>query len=675
MKTEQPSNVANPRLFGGGTGAAPMTHQPNMVKRSRLAVSSAPRPFGGDELEASRFGWLPLLSLTIASGLMLVAIGDLAARNANAWAPAALWIGLGVMLVPVAIRVSDASISRRESLALATVLALGFYLVKILHSPTSFTFSDEFFHWRSVIDVVDTGRLFQPNVLLPVISAYPGLASVTAAIVHMSEATPFLAAVMVIGCARLVLTWSLFLLFWQATRSARLAGMASLVYMANPNYLFFQSEFAYESLALPLGAATLTFLVREDGEPDRRLRVAYRLTWLVTLAAVLVTHHMTSLALVAFILLLLVVECIQRRRVALRSVLVPAALIAVVGASLWTGLVATRAIGYLRPVLRGAGAELGTLATDASAPATILDTITAPAREVRDDTRAPRRQLFRNFANELAPLGERIIGMASVPAMVFVLPFGLWQVWTRDRRAVNLALGAASLVYPFTLALRLTRLGAETSNRASEYLFVAMALVAAIAIERYVLVSSKRLGPMLFAAWISVVFAGGVIVGWAPWARMPGPYRISADSRSVEPQGIEAARWAARVLGPSHRLIADRIQMRLMGTYGHQWPVTLHTDRVNVAEVVFAETIGKQERSFLERGRVEYLVIDRRISAGLPLTGVYIEQGEPDTFTKVRPLAREVLDKFDHLPGVDRLFDNGAIQLYDVGVLARAAPQ
>lgn len=622
---------------------------------------------------------MPLASVGIAIGLFVVAIADVAARNAHAWASTVLWTGLTVMIMPAAWLMADATITRRSSVALATMLACGFYLVKLLHSPTWFTFSDEFFHWRSVVDVGDTGRLFAPNVLLPVVSAYPGLASVTSALTYMSGTTPFIAGILVIGCARLLLTWSLYLLFWQATRSARLAGMASVIYMANPNYLFFQSEFAYESLALPFGAATLAFLVREHGEPDRRRRLAYRITWLSTLAAVLVTHHMTSVAVFVFVLLLLLAECRERGRAGWRTPFAAAAVAAGLGTMLWTGFVASSAIGYLRPVFRGAGTELGKLATDSSAPSKILDTITAssasPPHESNDRPQPAHRQLFRNLAGELAPLPERIVGLASIPAVLLVLGFGAWQAWRHDRRAIVAAFAIASALYPLTLTLRLTRLGAETSLRASEHLFIAIALVAALAFERHVLARLPRAGALLFAAWMGLVFAGGVIVGWGPWARMPGPYRISADSRSVEAHGIEAAKWVRETLGPDHRVIADRIQMRLMCTYGHQRPVTFHNDRLNVAQVMFAETIGSQERSIIESARAEYLVVDRRITEGLPLSGVYVEQGEPDTFTKVRPLAMSALDKFDALPAVDRLFDDGAIQIYDIRGLARDTPQ
>ena len=37
---------------------------------------------------------------------------------------------------------------------------MGLYLVKLLHSPLSFTFSDELQHWRTAGDIIESGYLF-----------------------------------------------------------------------------------------------------------------------------------------------------------------------------------------------------------------------------------------------------------------------------------------------------------------------------------------------------------------------------------------------------------------------------------------------------------------------------------------------------------------------------------
>ena len=84
-----------------------------------------------------------------------------------------------------------------------------------------------------------------------------------------------------------------------ACRSERLASIAALIYLANPNFLFFDAEFSYESLALPLAVATLALV----GVALQSRRGAGRrpLTALAALVgcAVAPTHHITSYALLA----------------------------------------------------------------------------------------------------------------------------------------------------------------------------------------------------------------------------------------------------------------------------------------------------------------------------------------------------------------------------------------
>ena len=79
-------------------------------------------------------------------------------------------------------------------------------------------------------------------------------------------------------------------------------------------------------------------------------------------------------------------------------------------------------------------------------------------------------------------------------------------------------------------------------------------------------------------------------------------------------EGIAAAEWARTVLGPGNRIGADRINGVLMGSYGDQHLVTIAYDHVNVAIVVFASNLGVAEQTILQRGKVQYLVVDDEIN-------------------------------------------------------------
>jgi hypothetical protein len=603
-------------------------------------------------------------------GLLFVALGDGSSAIApSAGAQAAFWFGLVLLVAPATAYVTAATdVSDEEAFALVAVVGLSLYCVKILHSPTYFTFPDEFFHWRNVIDVLDTGALFRLNALLPASSAYPGLPVVTAAIAQTGHVSIFVAGLVLIACGRLLLMWSLFALYCTAVRP-RVAAFACLAYTANPNFLFFDAQFAYESLALPLAMFVLAWVARSS--PTRPILLARALLVFPAVVAVVLTHHMTAAALCAFLVVWALTGRVLTGRNSDRFPVVAAG-VAVVTLVSWTVGVAPRTVSYLQPVVREAVVGLAR-SSERPQQTAAAESQAAPKGPPTFDP--ARRQLFQNFAGEMAPVTERVFGLASVGLTIIVLPFGVVAVWRLRRTSVSaVALCVIALAYPLTLALRLTEAGTETSLRASEFVFVGVALLAALAFDAWGLSALRRSAWVTCCTWMVVAFTGGVIIGRSPWSRMPGPYRPSADSRSIDSQGIDAARWALHHLGQEQRVIADRAQMRLMLTFGHQHPVTNHTARVNVAEVVFTPELGPKHRVLLSKGRVDYLVLDRRMFSGLPLDGVYFERAEPGTFQHRQPPSPAAIGKFDDLSGVSRLYDSGAIQIYDIRSLQRALP-
>jgi hypothetical protein len=219
--------------------------------------------------------------------------------------------------------------------------------------------------------------------------------------------------------------------------------------------------------------------------------------------------------------------------------------------------------------------------------------------------------------------------------------------------------------------MRLTERGAEAANRGAAFLFVAIAFALATwLVEQPFGARLGRRWMTAACAWATIIFLGGVTVGWPPpWARMPGPYLPAADSRSIEREGLAAAAWTRALLGPDNRLIADRTNRLLMGAYGEQRPVTGYADKVQISQVFLAPTLGPAERQIMRAGRVRYVLIDRRLSDGLPSAGVYFERGEVPGNLHTAPIDPAALTKFDTLAGVSRLFDSGNIVIYDVAGL------
>jgi hypothetical protein len=619
-------------------------------------------------------GALPAVSVVVAVGLLMVVTAYNGARVGAEWAETLYWGGLLVVFVPVAAHVMFPSASRGERIGSVCVLGVGLYLVKLLHSPLFFTLHDEMVHWRTVNEIMRSGHLFRENSIIPVSPLYPGLENATAALMSVGGFSIFGAGALLLGVARLVFVLALYLLFEQAGGSSRIAGLSALLYMANPSFVVFDSQFSYESLALPL-AALAVFAVARRVRVQDRAHLGLAVVTLFAVGAAVTTHHLTAYALVGFLTILaltglyvrylthvaaararsgeLLLDTVTTTRIVRPGAWGPhtTAILALVASLAWLIYVATYTIGYLAPHLSGGVREL-------------LQIIAGEATS---------RQLFRDYAGEVAPLWERLVGFASVFLILLGLPFGLLQIWRGHRmNAIALGLAVAALAYPASLPFRLTTIGAEAASRANEFLYLALAFVIAVGVVDFWLgTSAGRVRIFACAMLAGVLFLGGVIVGIPPWARLPGPYLVAADSRSVEPQGVGAATWVRQMLGPDNRVLSDRINGLLMASHGDQRMVTGY-DRVYSAGWLFAPELGPDQQAVLRDGGVRYVVVDRRLSTGLPMVGIYVESGEPNTLRHTTPIDPSALAKLDRVLAVHRIFDSGYIMIYDVRGITNA---
>ena len=118
------------------------------------------------------------------------------------------------------------------------------------------------------------------------------------------------------------------------------------------------------------------------------------------------------------------------------------------------------------------------------------------------------------------------------------------------------------------------------------------------------------------------------MVGTPSWARLPGPYLVSADSVRLTLEGIAAAQWTQSYLGPHNRMVADRVNRILMSAYGEQDLVTTYQTGLAVRRLYLSRTIlpnGSRDR---REGDIRYLFADQRLTTGLPVVGHYFDRGE-----------------------------------------------
>ena len=162
-----------------------------------------------------------------------------------------------------------------------------------------------------------------------------------------------------------------------------------------------------------------------------------------------------------------------------------------------------------------------------------------------------------------------------------------------------------------------------------------------------------------------VVFLGGFIIGELPATRQPGPFLVGAEDRSISPQGLAAARFAADELPAHSRILVDRPNGTLMASYGELNPVFGQIHGIPVTRVFFTKTFDRADRRVIKDDLIDYIAVDRRLTRELPVLGYYFESDEPGAFSRERPISISSFAKFLHTPGLSRIYVNGPIAIYD----------
>ena len=591
---------------------------------------------------------LGAIAVLVAAGVFVIALADDASRTGAHGKQELLWLGVALIVLPVAVRLGMATPSRRERIGLVLVFGLGLYLAKVSYSPTRLAFSDEFVHLRSVKDDLSSGHLFTFNPLLPEAARYPGLGGLTAGLVRLTGLQIATAGMIAIGSARIVVMLAIFLVVERLALSARVAGLAAFFYAANPNFFYWSAQFSYESLALPLVAFTI-FLVLQRSRSTGTARMSALAG--AAVVAVVITHHLSSYFLAAVLLSWSAVVAWRRARLGRRGEYMPIglALLALVAIGVWLTAVAPITSQYLGSIASSTGDGLYNVLTGAGAT----------------------RKLFTSGA-EVAPLWERLLSVAAVALTLIGVALAAVVLWRR-RRVTPLMLVPLllALAYPLLLPLRFVASAAETANRSTEFLFLGLGPVLATAA---IALRSRSSGRVRVWAGVSVacsviIVLGGIAVSWQYSERLPQdegahgvPYQLSAPA-------ISADAWAADALGPGHRFASDFLDRLGLATYGAQRTLWAPTDKVSAWQILQPPTVDRDVRNAIREGDVEYALVERKLSEGVPAVGYYYDKGEPGAGDLTSPIEASTLGKFDGVPRVSRIYDNGREQIYSLRAL------
>lgn len=626
---ESPSS-ARERVDPGPVAAAdaPPRVAPGDATRD---APSAPPPF------PARY-W-PVTACLGAVGVSLVALAGGLSREGRDGAEPLFFLGLLTIVLPVLIVVMAARVPRAERLAAVVTMSMTLYMVKVVHSPVAFTFSDEFMHQSNARGIIELAGLFPQNQILEVSVYYPGLASVTAALSLASGLSTFVSGLIVIGAVRVLFMLALFLLLERLTGSHRAAGMACCAYVAAPNYLFWGASFSYQSMAFPLAVFVLTVVVWSHQEPFRARGSALRAAALIAILAIITTHHLTGYALIGFFIAISLAALVGlgRRR---DSAWWLAAFTA--GAAVaWLIQIAPVTQHYLTFIFERA-----------------FDGVASSAQGS-----GSTRKLFSSDSGYVAPTWERVVSLGSVVLIAVLLPWGALRVWRRrHRHALQTALALAGIAFIATLPLRLVPTAWETANRASDYFYLGVALL--LAVGGLHLSRSGRVTPpraVAACAVLAVMVVGGVITGWPPAVRLPQPRIAELGGRTIEPQGFALASWSRGASLQDDLWVADEADGRLLLDDGRR---NVIAGRGGLAQTFLnAEALTGPLLQLAADEGLRYIAIDRRPDARDGMYGNYFPPAGLPPWGRARYRPATETSVFDH-PPMQRLFDSGDIAAY-----------
>lgn len=581
----------------------------------------------------------PFATITLLAGigLLVCAYGESLSRGGQAHAMGIYWLGVMVLAVPIFFRLTGRGASSNERLALVCMLGLGLYAIKVMRDAPMFTFNDELIHAFNANQIAEHGHLFHANPILSVTPYYPGMEGATSALSSITGLSTYVAGNLLIGAARLTLMASVFFLFRRISGSPRTAGLGAAIYAGNFNFFFYGAQYSYESLALPLLLFVLMLLAERERRPRLELR-SWAPPLLLVLAAIVVTHHLTSYATAGVLAALAIAGYFIRRNWRAPNPW-PYAIFTAVLAAAWLTVVASSTFGYLEPPLKAAFEA-------------IFQTIGGEA---------PPRGLFQGGGVNVAatPAFARALSLLAVALLTVALPFGLLRVFRRYlSNPFAIVFSIAAVGFFVTLALRLAPAAWETGNRASEFFFVGLAFVIAVAgfeSRRY-----GRLQPLVrpaMTAALALILFGGAVSGW-PWdVQLAKPLRVKSEGGTISSPPLAMAEWADREVSGGVFAAQTADANLLLDPAGKR---VFSGPSPDVEDILKEPDLPSWQLPLLREHGIEYVVVDRREVSLDGIRGYYFsEAGETPALFPIG-----VVRKFERHPEFSRVYSNGTIAVF-----------
>ena len=577
-------------------------------QRPQAELNGDARP-SENGLQGGTPAWIAFLTFLLGALLITYAYSE-ASVNSGLTHYTIFWAGMIIGIGPTAVIALSRYSNRQKRFIFVLATALLTFLPKFLLSIHGPIYSDEDAHFRELEEIIRTGHLYQPNALVDIAQQFPGLESTTTAIHALSGLDAWQSALITLLIAHCLAPVIVYLLGERLGLGPVAATIAAIVYMANPSYMFFDAQYAYESLGIAFVLATLLCLVAVLRARIPREAVAFAILGTLTGMATVVTHHLSAIALIAFMVVILIFlwprgaarrhSARNNRRANLicpqdgqrrgpnlggatidcgKTRLMPIAVPSTVQNNAPTHVDFDAALCSDVPLLRRCAiVQISLISATLAGWFTLMapDTYSHLAPflggglsqvgaatgvvSVGSTTTTVRRTLLQASTlpsyETLAIRAFPLIAAAVCAVAGFYwlkrrrLPRTLWPVFT------------LALLYFVSLPLDLTVKGASGAHRSWSFSFIFLALAMGVGLECIVGFGrgrqwAHRLAVVVAGGALLVTFAGNISANTNADARFGGPYLWGTESREPTPETEALARWFNQTLPYGTTVMVD----------------------------------------------------------------------------------------------------------------------
>jgi hypothetical protein len=218
------------------------------------------------------------------------------------------------------------------------------------------------------------------------------------------------------------------------------------------------------------------------------------------------------------------------------------------------------------------------------------------------------------------------------------------------------------VLYIFTLVFVLTS-SQELAVRTWGFTYIGISLMVAICVNRlYNNENSHKFKKLFIYLAIILILIGGISIGNKPIHRIPSLLspKLAAGTGSMTTDVYISASWFENHFGKHNNMTGDIITSMIFSMYTDQYVSSEW-------QVFFPIIMDVYTLNFLYYNKIDYIIVDKRITTSFPEIGMYFGRNElnaPYNNSRIRPLPKENIEKFDNTTLTYKLYDNGNIYIY-----------